>query len=154
ENVIDWLRPNVAVRWQTYNVRNVDTRGVEVGMRKTFTGGAFLHADYTALDLDAAAVDQLSKYVLDYAPRSFTAGASIPLPGRLRVAPRVEYRRRSRSTGTQDYALLDVRIGRRFGGIYELFVEGTNLGDVSYQEIAGVAMPGAAMSVSLAIGSR
>lgn len=153
-DVIDWLRPNTAVRWQTYNVRDVDTRGVEIGVRKTFSGTAFLQADYTVLDLDAAAVTQLSKYVLDYAPRSLTAAASIPLPGRVRLAPRVEYRRRSRSSGTTDYVVLDARVGRRFGGSYELFVEGTNLFDASYQEIAGVDTPGAAMTVSLAVGSR
>ena len=49
--------------------------------------------------------------------------------------------------------LVDARIGRRFGARYELFVEGTNLLDANYQEIAGVAMPGAAMSVSLAIAA-
>jgi outer membrane receptor protein involved in Fe transport len=99
-------------------------------------------------------VDQLSKYVLDYAPRAFTAAASVTLPWRVRVAPRLEYKRRTRPGVTQNYLLLDTRIGRRFGGQYELFVEGTNLFDVRYQEIAGVAMPGAAMTVSLAVGMR
>jgi iron complex outermembrane receptor protein len=153
-DVIDWLRPSAAVRWQTYNVRDVDTRGVEVGVRRSFASGAFIQADYTGLDLDASAVDQLSKYVLDYAPRAFTAAASVTLPWRVRVAPRLEYKRRTRPGVTQNYLLLDTRIGRRFGGQYELFVEGTNLFDVRYQEIAGVAMPGAAMTVSLAVGMR
>src|SRR6185503_2563930 len=107
---------------------------------------------YTALDVDAAAVNQLSKYVLDYAPHSFVAAAAIPLPGRFSVAPRLEYRHRSRSTGTFDYVLLDARIGRHVGQHMELFVEGRNLLDENYQEIAGVAMPGATVAVSLAIG--
>ncbi len=154
DDVIDWLRPTAADRWQTYNIRDVGTRGFELGARKAFEGGAFMQAQYTALDVDAAAVDQLSKYVLDYAPQSVTGALSIPLPGRFRVAPRIEYRRRTRSTGSSEYVLLDARVGRRFGDAYELFVEGTNLLDASYQEIAGVAMPGAAMSVSLAIGAR
>jgi outer membrane receptor protein involved in Fe transport len=70
------------------------------------------------------------------------------------VAPRLEYKRRSRPGLTQDYLLFDARIGRRFAGRYELAVEGTNLFDVRYQEIGGVAMPGAAMTVSLAVGTR
>ena len=154
QDVIDWLRPTTADRWRTYNIRDVDTKGVELGARRTFAGGAFLQVQYTALDIDAAAVDQLSKYVLDYAPHSFTAAAVIPLPRGFHAAPRLEFRRRSRSSGTSDYALLDARIGRRFGRIFDLFVEGTNLFDVSYQEIAGVPMPGAAMSVSLSVGAR
>jgi hypothetical protein len=47
--------------------------------------------------------------------------------------------------------LVDARVARRFGQAYELIVEGTNLLDANYQEVAGVAMPGPAMSVGLAI---
>ncbi len=153
-DVIDWLRPTAADRWRTFNIRNVDTLGVEVGARKTFGTGAFVHARYTAIDLNAAAVDQLSKYVLDYAPHSFTAAASIPVTGGFQVAPRLEYRLRRRSSGDSDYLLLDARIARRFGRAFEVFVDGTNLFDVRYQEVAGVAMPGAAMTVSLALRAR
>ena len=70
DDVIDWLRATTAERWQTYNVRDVSTLGFEVGVQKTLSSGAFLHAQYTALDLDAATVNLLSKYVLDYAPHS------------------------------------------------------------------------------------
>jgi iron complex outermembrane receptor protein len=153
-DVIDWLRPTAADRWQTYNVRDVSTLGFELGVQKTLPSGAFVHAQYTAIDVDAATVNQLSKYVLDYAPQSFAAGAAIPLPAAFRVAPRLEYRRRSRTTGTSDYVLLDARVGRRLTRNLDLFVDGTNLFDVSYEEIAGVAMPGAAVSISLGISAR
>jgi len=153
-DVIDWLRPTPADKWQTYNVRDVNTIGVELGVRKSLPSGAFLQVQYTGIDVDAASVSQLSKYVLDYAPHSVTAVAAIPLPASFRVAPRVEYRRRSRSSGRSDYVLLDTRIGRRISRTLDLFVDGTNLLDASYQEVAGVAMPGAAVSVSLAIGAR
>lgn len=148
--VIDWLRPTTADRWRTYNIRSLATRGVELGVRKTVARG-FVEARYTGLDLEAAEVDQLSKYVLDYAPRSFTASGAMALPGELTFAPRVEYRRRTRSSGTTDYVLLDARVGRRIGRLLALFVEGTNLFDVDYEEVAGVSMPGAAMSVGLSL---
>jgi iron complex outermembrane receptor protein len=153
-DVIDWLRPTTADRWQTYNVRDVSTLGFEIGIRKTLRPGLFVQAQYTAISVDAASVDQLSKYVLDYAPQSFTAAAAVPLPAGFRVAPRLEYRQRSRTTGTSDYVVLDTRLGRRINRHFDLFVDGTNLFDVSYQEIAGVAMPGAAVSISLAISAR
>ena len=153
-DVIDWLRPTVADRWQTYNIRRVDTIGIELGARRTFANGAFVQAEFTGLDLDAAPVDQLSKYVLDVAPRSFAAAGSLPLPNGFQVAPRVEYRHRSRSTGTQDYVLHDLRIAKRLMRTFELRVDGTNLFDRDYQEIAGVAMPGAAVAISLAVGTR
>jgi hypothetical protein len=50
--------------------------------------------------------------------------------------------------------VLDTRLGRRIGRNFDLYVDGTNLFDVTYEEIAGVAMPGAAVTVSLAINSR
>jgi len=70
------------------------------------------------------------------------------------VAPRVEYRRRARPSGTADYVLVDARVGRRLSGVLELFVEGTNLFDVSYEEIAGVRMPGAAMAAGVRLAAR
>ena len=153
-DVIDWLRPTPTVRWQTYNVRDVDTLGVEVGAQKTFAGGGFVLAQFTGIDLDAAAVTQFSKYVLDYAPRTFTAAGFLPLPGAFHIAPRLEYRRRSRPAGTSDYVLFDARVGRRITRTLDLYVEGTNLFDREYQEIAGVAMPGATMAVGLALRAR
>lgn len=151
-DVIDWLRPTIADRWRTFNIRDVTTVGAEMGVRKAFPGGGFVQAHYSALDVDAAGVTQLSKYVLDYAPRSFTAAALVLLPARLHVAPRLEYRRRARPSGTVDYVLLDARVGRRLSRALELFVEGTNIFDVAYEEIAGVRMPGAAMAVGLRVG--
>ena len=153
-DVIDWLRPTTADRWQTYNVRDVDTLGVEVGAQKTFAGGGFVMAQFSGIDLDAAAVTQLSKYVLDYAPRTFTAAGFLPLPGAFHVAPRLEYRRRTRPAGTSDYVLLDARVGRRLTRRLDLYVEGANLFDREYQEIAGVAMPGATMAVGMSIKAR
>ena len=47
--------------------------------------------------------------------------------------------------------MADVRLSRRFGR-YDVRLEGTNLADAAYQEVLGVAMPGRAVSLSLAIG--
>jgi iron complex outermembrane receptor protein len=149
-DVIDWLRPTTAERWRTYNIRDVDTVGAEFSVRRTWTDGSFVQAGYAVLDVDAAAVTQLSKYVLDYAPRSLVVAGSVALPSSFQLAPRLEVKRRTRSTGESNYGVLDLRVSRRFG-IYELRVEGTNLGDAGYQEVLGVAMPGRAATISVAV---
>jgi iron complex outermembrane receptor protein len=151
-DVIDWLRPTTADIWQTYNVRDLDTQGVEIGVKKSFGGGAFMLVQYTGLDLSAPEVTQLSKYALDYAPRSFVAAGALRLGAGFRLAPRVEYRRRSRPAGTDDYVLIDARVSRRVASVLDVFVDGTNLLDQDYQEIGGVAMPGAAMRVGVVVG--
>jgi outer membrane cobalamin receptor len=148
-DVIDWLRPTTAERWRTYNIRDVDTVGAEFTVRRAWTNGSFVQAGYTVLDVNAAAVTQLSKYVLDYAPHSVAVAGAIGLPAALELAPRLEVKRRTRSTGESEYAVLDLRLSRRFG-IYQIRVEGTNLGNETYQEVLGVAMPGRAFTLSLA----
>lgn len=160
-DVIDWLcanftcgTPAATERWHTYNVRDVDTTGAEFSIRRTFGNGAFVQAGYTGLTVKAPAITQMSKYVLDYTPRSFAAAGLLPIGAGVRVAPRVEVRRRVRTTGTSDYMLLDARVSRPFGDVYELAIDGTNLFDVEYEEVAGVPMPGAAVMVQLTVGRR
>jgi hypothetical protein len=80
------------------------------------------------------------------------AAGAFPLVAGFRMAPRLEYRRRSRQPEGEQYVLIDARVARRFGPLFELFVEGTNLLDEDYHEIAGVIMPGAAMTVSIRVG--
>jgi outer membrane cobalamin receptor len=160
-NVIDWLRPNTTVRWQTFNVRDVDTTGVELGVSRALPRDGLLRAEFTGLDVSAPAVTQLSKYALDYAPRSLTTTLVLPRFGRVRVAPRFEYRDRRRprahadgsvAVSSQDYLLLDTRVGVRLSSRLELLVDGSNLFDVEYQEVAGVPMPGAKLAAMLVVG--
>ena len=159
-DVIDWLRPDPTALWRTYNIRDVATRGLELTARRALANGSFMQLGYTRLSLDAAAVSQQSKYALDYAPHILTAAAAISLPAAIRLAPRLEYTHRTRATGRIDapmadtrYTVFDVRVSRAFG-VYQVYADGTNLLDASYQEVLGVQMPGAAFSVSLSARLR
>lgn len=148
-DVIDWLRATTADRWRTYNIRDVDTLGFEISVRRTLPNGSFVQAGYTGLDVDASAVTLLSKYVLDYAPHSVVAAASLSLPMSLQLGSRLEFKRRTRSTGRSEYAVLDLRASRQFGR-YEVQLDATNLGDTTYQEILGVTMPGRGIALGVA----
>jgi outer membrane cobalamin receptor len=148
-DVIDWLRPSTAERWRTYNIRDVDTVGAEFTIRRGWSNGSFVQGGYTVLEVSAAAVTQLSKYVLDYAPHSVAGAASIVLPGGVRFAPRLEVKQRTRSTGTSEYVVADLRLSRGYRA-YEIGIEGTNLGNASYQEVLGVQMPGRAVLLTVA----
>jgi len=137
-NVIDWIRTSPLERWQTTNIRRVVVRGVEMGAARRTANAGFVRLDYTYLDADAGAVNFLSKYVLDYARHKLTWSASVPLPGRFALGQRVAYARRA---DRRAYWVVDTRASRRLG-LADVFVEGTNLLDQDYQEIAGVDMPG------------
>lgn len=136
-NVIDWVRSSASERWQTTNVHDVDTHGAEVMVARAFRG-AFARATYAWTDSSAPALTLLSKYVLDYTRHAFGAHIGAALPARLHLSFRADRRVRS---DRQKYTLLDARLARRVGRV-TLFVEGANLLDDTYTEIAGVVMPG------------
>jgi outer membrane receptor protein involved in Fe transport len=89
----------------------------------------------------------LSKYVLDYTRHAIGAQAAIELPARYNVSARADYRRRS---DLQRYTLIDARVSKRIKRAM-LFVEGSNLLDETYTEIAGVAMPGRAAMAGVTV---
>ncbi len=159
-DVIDWLRATPAEVWQTYNVHRARANGSELSLRRVWTGGSFVQAGYTrtAVSTDTlsalcGAPACLSKYVLDYAPHVLVAAAAVKLPWGFQVSPRLEYKHRQRNATFSDSTVVDVRVSRRVG-LYEVRVEGTNLGNEVYQEISGVAMPGRAATLTLAVGAR
>jgi outer membrane receptor protein involved in Fe transport len=139
----------------------VDTTGVELAVSRSLPGGGFLRAEFTGLDVSAPSVTQLSKYALDFAPRSLVTTIALPRLGRVRVAPRLDYRDRRRpraqpdgtvALSSQGYVLLDARVGVKLSPRLELAIDGTNLFDVEYQEVAGVPMPGAKVAAMLMVG--
>jgi iron complex outermembrane receptor protein len=137
EDVIDWLRPSAADRWRSSNVRDVTTTGLEVAAERRWARG-LLRLAYTGLSVEAPAIAMLSKYVLEYARHSYAVSAAAPLGGAARLAVNVDARQRFDG---QRYALVAARLSRQFGRI-GLFVDGTNLLDAEYHEVAGVEMPG------------
>jgi iron complex outermembrane receptor protein len=136
-DVIDWVKAAAPDLWRTTNVRDVTTTGVEVSAARRWPR-AFLRVSYARLDVDAPSLDLLSKYVLEYATDQATTSISIPIAGGLRAAFNADYRKR---LDGQSYALIGARVSRTVRHA-ELFLDGSNLANETYHEIAGVAMPG------------
>ena len=98
---------------------------------------------------------QLSKYALDYAPRSLVAAVSLAIAGAVSASRRAWIPGGGRTTHREEYVLLDARVSRRAVGRSSSYGRtGRTSRRGPDQEIAGVPMPGAAMTVSLAIGGR
>ncbi len=137
ENVIDWVRPTPADVWRSTNVRDVTSRGLETAATRRWLE-TFVRGHYTYLEVSAPALSLLSKYVLEYPTHVIGVSLAGPLPGRLRTGLTVDHRRR---LDGQVYTLVGARIARPVGRA-EISVEGTNLLNERYHEVAGVAMPG------------
>jgi iron complex outermembrane receptor protein len=146
DSVIDWVRPSTAERWRTTNVRDVTTTGVEVSAAR-HVGAAYIRAHYAGLRVDAPRLTMLSKYVLEYARHTAGLSTTAPIGGGVRMAVNADYR--SRVDG-QQYWLVGGRLSRSIRRL-EAFVEGSNLLNESYREVAGVLMPGRWISAGVAV---
>ena len=137
-DVIDWVRPSANVPWRSTNVRKVAASGLEASVRRSFGASGRLEARYALTSVNPDGIGALSKYVLDFPRHTVGMSGWIGLPGRFTVGPRVEFKRRSDG---RTYWLVDARVSRPLGRLV-LFIEGSNLLDVTYQEVRGVDMPG------------
>lgn len=137
EDVIDWVRGTPADRWRSTNVRDVQARGFEFSLSRRWKD-AFIRVHYAGLHLDAPTLSLLSKYVLEYARHQSGGSLTLPVGAGVRFALNVDHRHRRDG---QAYDLVTARVSRSFGRV-ELAVDGTNLLDATYHEVAGVAMPG------------
>lgn len=148
-DVIDWLRATPADIWRSANVRDVTTHGVELSATR-HVRGTLVRGYYTGMSVGAPTIDLLSKYVLEYARHQAGASISVPLPGRVQAAINLDLRDRLVAQAWQTYALASAKLSRSFGRT-DVFISGTNLANVHYQEIAGVDMPGRWVMVGLTV---
>ena len=149
-DVIDWVRLSAAEQWRTTNVRRVATAGAEFGVRGLVGQRGWVDVQYTHLDTSATELSGLlSKYVLDYAPHNFVVAGVGRAPFAVDISPRVAATRRSDG---RSYLVVDVRASRAIRR-WMFFVEAANLFDETYQEIAGVSMPGRWLSAGVRISA-
>jgi outer membrane cobalamin receptor len=137
EDVIDWVRQVPTERWRTTNIRDVDTRGVEVGLSHRTGAAGLWTVRYTGLHAEAPALDLLSKYVLDFAPHALSLSGATTW-WRTDLGTHVTYTQRADG---RDYWVVDLRVGRGFGRA-EIYVDVANAFDEAFQEVKGVDMPG------------
>ena len=146
-DVIDFVRPAPGQRFRATNVRDVSTAGVEMSVSRRWSD-VLVRAGYTGLRVEAPALTQESRYVLEYARHQTTVSVATPVAAGVRLAINVDHRIRRDG---QNYALVGARLGRGFGRV-DVFLDGSNLLNESYREIAGVAMPGRWISAGVTIG--
>src|SRR5271169_1086647 len=150
-DLIDFVRSSPDEPWRARNVREAVADGVEASASWTRERPAFLtqlrvQAAYTFVDLASlsAAADGATegKYVLDPLHAKWDVLAGIALPLELSVTSRLSYL--SRPSFAAGVWLLSARVSWQAfqGRILEFFVDGENLGNVRYEEVASVPLPG------------
>ncbi len=150
-NLIDFVRTGDDPVFRARNVREAVTDGIEGSVawargRPPFltalrAQAAWVFTDLAALGAAAGGATE-GRYVLDplHVKADFLAGVALPVS--LGLSARVTYL--SRPSFADGVWLLAARLSWQAyqGNVLELFVEGENLGNVTYQEVVGVPLPG------------
>ncbi len=136
---IDFVRLTPDDLWRATNFQRLNFTGLEAGWTTVLARRHRLDLRYTFLN---GAQDLIpghaSRYVFNYPRHAGVVNWQAALPWGLMARSRVSVLQRFRRDA---YGLLDVYLARAKGKIHP-FVQLTNIGDTSYEEIPGVVMPG------------
>lgn len=150
---IDYVRATAADTWRAANIQRLRFTGVEGALGGRLWRTQQWEVRHTSLTGARAALGGLlSRYVFNYPASNTVASwfgtfpAGVAARARLGVVRRLE---------RDPYAVLDLYVART-GGRLRPYVQLTNLGNASYQEVQGVAMPGRAVAggIELAVAGR
>lgn len=150
-NLIDFVRTASDPVFRATNLREAVTDGIEASVswarrRPTFLSALSVQAAWTFADLAAlsaaAGGATEGRYVLDPVHVKADAILGLAFPARLGLVSRLSYL--SRPTFADGLWLLSARVSWQAyqGRILELFVEGANLGNKTYEDVPGAPQPG------------
>lgn len=147
-DLIDWVRATTNDPWQARNVGKIDTDGVEIDIKiypkekNEDLPISLISLGYSYLYSQKDESSLLSKYVMDYLKHQFTSSVSFDLPFGVEQMVRLSYEER---INQRHYFLLDTKISKELKSKHyttKVFINVTNLLNTSYDEVAGVPMPG------------
>lgn len=146
DNLIDWVRDSSSDPWEAKNIGEVDTDGLEI-LFKMNPGEFYESSCFSEMSLGYAYLNSYgpedslqSKYVFDYLRHQVSLGLKRSLPFKIHQTWKLSYEDR---VSGDNYFLLDTRISKQLEGRnIEIFIDGTNLFNASFEEVGGVPMPG------------
>ena len=154
---IDYVKDSIPQPWQPQNFQRADTKGLtaSAGYNTSFGDNAAfnslgLHVGYNYLSPDFKGDDthnKISRYVIESLRHQFIAGVRTEIMQHFSVSANTRYCKR---INYKDYTLLDARITWHQPK-YRIYVDATNLLDVTYIEAGAVPMPGRWMTVGAAV---
>ena len=157
KNIIDWARIADSLKWESLNITELQTYGMEVSGK--ISGGAgnqrgfhlnFVQLSYSYLNTSKQSGDYISRYVLDYLKHKIDLILNHSLPGSFNVSWKMSYQERAGTyvdfkSGTEvtysPVLLADLRINWHYKR-FEAFCEALNIFNIEYFDHGNVPMPG------------
>jgi iron complex outermembrane receptor protein len=138
DDFIDWVYSNANSRWQAQNISGADVFGVEAQVRLDINKVISLSANYTYINKYADNNGYLFKYGPNYARHLWNTEVIFKLPFGAQSLG-FTYKQKP---GRDGWFLLNARVNYNLNKNTSLFINGTNLLNVGYQEIEGIPQPG------------
>lgn len=141
DNLIDYTKENEADKWQSNNLKSLNSHGIEFQLSSPFKIGEYaqnFNLGYTYLKEDLKAVRaNYSKYIINSLNHHLTANVKTQFIKNLTQS--IVYKFAERATG-ESYSVVDVQVKLLISQL-ELTITGNNIFNTSYIETGIVPMP-------------
>ena len=142
-DVIDYVKNVESAPWEAFNIREINTKGCELGLTYNFYVAAFLNHSikigYSNIKDKLKQTDfNFSRYALNSLKNHLTTSYSFEIKKNLKSS--IVYKYAERNSG-EDYSIMDFKVSYTLKN-YKLYVTGNNLFDTVYSETNLVEMPG------------
>ena len=158
QNVIDWVKLPTETVWQSKNLTSVNALGADITFVYYIENSPFkkLSVAYSYLQMDKAAENFDSKYVLDYLRNKISVSVNHDIWSRLSATWNVGYFDRAGTyTDAKNvirsfvpYALLDCRLLWK-SRTFDLFGDLNNILNASYADYGGLNQPGINFNIGI-----
>ncbi|MCX5709718.1 MAG: TonB-dependent receptor [Candidatus Omnitrophica bacterium] len=139
KDVIDWVKHSPSqAKWQVENITSDKVLGFENNIKLKLNKIADLNAGYTYVNKNINESGLIYKYGPNYTKHLFNSALIFHLPFGAQELGFV-YKKKP---GRGGWFLLSMRLSYDINRNSQVFFEGTNLGNVDYEEIEGIPQPG------------
>jgi len=149
-DVIDYVKNVESAPWEAFNIREINTKGYELGLTYNFYVATSLNhsvkISYSNIKDDLKQTDfNFSRYSLNSLKNHLTTSYSFEIKKNLKSS--IVYKYAERNFG-DDYSVMDFKVSYTLKK-YKLYITGNNLFDTIYSETNLVEMPGRNVLVGL-----
>ena len=142
-DVIDYVKNVESAPWEAFNIREINTKGYELGLTYNFYVASFLNHSikigYSNIKDDLKQTDfNFSRYSLNSLKNHLTTSYSFEIKKNLKSS--IIYKYAERNFG-EDYYVMDIKVSYTLKK-YNLYITANNLFDTIYSETNLVEMPG------------
>ncbi|MBU2266100.1 MAG: TonB-dependent receptor, partial [Candidatus Omnitrophica bacterium] len=138
-DTIDWVKNTSSAAWQANNVGTVNAYGLDCSLEAELNILLLekINFSYTYLALDKESAYNFSKYVFDYDRHKLVSRFKFDLKG-VDLNTVVNF---SHPLTRKNYTTVDLKAEKKFGQL-SLILEGNNIFNRSYQEMADISTSG------------